>query len=101
LGNRIRDTMTELEIDDAIREAWDMVHAGAAASPGSDPTPSRCGRAGSRRTDLWRDRLAAVAEHDVTLFVLVRPWWRRLLVTWRFTRTRASVTGKPSHENVI
>jgi hypothetical protein len=69
-------SVTDLEIDDAIREAWTIVHAGSAASPlacrlaaallavtGGTPahphwiTPD----------DLWRDRLAILADQGAWL----------------------------------
>src|SRR3954469_21977537 len=67
-------SVTDLEIDDAIREAWTIVHAGSAASPlarrlaaallavtgGTHPhwvTPD----------DLWRDRLAILADQGAWL----------------------------------
>jgi hypothetical protein len=68
--------MTDLEIEDAIREAWTTQHAGSTAPPvarqlaaallavtGGTPahphwvTPD----------DLWRDRLAVLAEQDAWL----------------------------------
>ena len=66
--------VTDLEIDEAIREAWTIVHAGSAASPsarrlaaallavtgGTHPhwvTPD----------DLWRDRLAVLADQGAWL----------------------------------
>ena len=66
--------MTELEIEDAIREAWNLVHAGAAASPAARRLASALlavtGATPSRPNwvtpdDLWRDRLATLAEHGV------------------------------------
>src|SRR3954452_5245108 len=69
-------SVTDLEIDEAIREAWTIVHAGSAASPlarrlaaallavtGGTPahphwiTPD----------DLWRDRLAILADQGAWL----------------------------------
>jgi hypothetical protein len=69
-------SVTDLEIDEAIREAWTILHAGSAASPvahrlaaalltmtGGTPahphwvTPD----------DLWRDRLAVLAEQNAWL----------------------------------
>ena len=67
-------SVTDLEIDEAIREAWTMVQAGAPPSArrlaaallavtGSTPahphwiTPD----------DLWRDRLAILADQDAWL----------------------------------
>jgi hypothetical protein len=69
-------SVTELEIDEAIREAWTILHAGSAASPsarrlaaallaitGGTPahphwvTPD----------DLWRDRLAVLYEQNAWL----------------------------------
>jgi len=69
-------SVTELEIDEAIREAWPILHAGSAASPsarrlaaallaitGGTPahphwvTPD----------DLWRDRLAVLYEQNAWL----------------------------------
>jgi hypothetical protein len=69
-------SVTDLEIDEAIREAWTILHAGSAASPaarrlavallavtGGTPahphwvTPD----------DLWRDRLAILADQGAWL----------------------------------
>ena len=69
-------SVTDLEIDEAIREAWTILHAGSAASPsarrlaaallamtGGTPahphwiTPD----------DLWRDRLAVLVEQGAWL----------------------------------
>src|SRR3954447_22490624 len=69
-------SVTDLEIDEAIREAWTILHAGSATSPaacrlaaallavtGGTPahphwiTPD----------DLWRDRLAVLADQDAWL----------------------------------
>src|SRR5687767_6678577 len=75
-GRRTGSTMTELEIEEAIREAWTLVHAGAAASPATrrlaaallavtGATPSR--PSWVTPDDLWRDRLAILAKHGVWL----------------------------------
>ncbi|MGF7212442.1 hypothetical protein GGE65_007069 [Skermanella aerolata] len=68
--------MTDLEIDEAIREAWTILHAGLAASP------SACRLAAALLAvtdgtqaqphwvspdDLWRDRLTVLAEQNAWL----------------------------------
>src|SRR5918994_4558847 len=69
-------SVTDLEIDEAIREAWTIVHAGSAASP------SACRLAAALLAvtggtqahphwvtpdDLWRDRLAVLADQGAWL----------------------------------
>src|SRR5918994_5784617 len=69
-------SVTDLEIDEAIREAWTIVHAGSAASP------SACRLAAAllavtggtqahphwvTSDDLWRDRLAVLADQGAWL----------------------------------
>ena len=69
-------SVTDLEIDEAIREAWTILHAGSAASP----TAYRLAAALLAMTggtsahpdwvipdDLWRDRLAVLAEQNAWL----------------------------------
>ena len=69
-------SVTELEIDEAIREAWTILHAGSAASPsarrlaaallavtGGTPTHPHW----VTPDDLWRDRLAVLADQGVWL----------------------------------
>jgi hypothetical protein len=69
-------SVTDLEIDDAIREAWTIVHAGSAASPsvrrlaaallavtGGTPAHPHWVTPG----DLWRDRLAVLADQGAWL----------------------------------
>jgi hypothetical protein len=69
-------SVTDLKIDDAIREAWTIVHAGSAASPlarrlaaallavtgGTQAHPHW-----ATPDDLWRDRLAVLAEQNAWL----------------------------------
>jgi hypothetical protein len=68
--------MTELEIEEAIREAWKVLHAGATASPAArrlaaallavtGATPAQ--PSWVTPDDLWRDRLALLAEHGLWL----------------------------------
>jgi hypothetical protein len=68
--------MTELEIEEAIREAWDLVYARRPAPPAArrlaaallavtGATPSRPNWV--TPDDLWRDRLAVLAEHGTWL----------------------------------
>jgi hypothetical protein len=69
-------SVTDLEIDDAIREAWTIVHAGSAASPsarrlaaallavtGGTPAQPHW----ITPDDLWRDWLAILAEQGAWL----------------------------------
>lgn len=69
-------SMTDLEIDEAIREAWTILYAGPAVSPsahrlaaallavtGDTPAHSRW----VTPDDLWRDRLAVLAEQGAWL----------------------------------
>ena len=68
--------MTDLEIEEAIREAWTILYAAPAASPlacrlaaallavtGGTPTHPHW----VTPDDLWRDRLAVLAEQDAWL----------------------------------
>jgi hypothetical protein len=69
-------SVTDLEIDEAIREAWTILHAGSATSPaacrlaaallavtGGTPTHPHW----VTPDDLWRDRLAVLAEQNAWL----------------------------------
>ena len=67
-------SVTDLEIDEAIREAWTILYAGSAASPSAHRlatallavttgTPSHW----VTPDDLWRDRLAVLAEQGAWL----------------------------------
>src|SRR4051812_2576146 len=69
-------SVTDLAIEEAIREAWTILHAGSAASPsayrlaaallavtGGTPTHPHW----VTPDDLWRDRLAVLAEQDAWL----------------------------------
>ena len=69
-------SVTDLEIDEAIREAWTIRYAGPAASPsarrlaaallavtGGTPTHPHW----ATPDDLWRDRLAVLAEQGAWL----------------------------------
>ena len=69
-------SVTDLEIDEAIREAWTILHAGSATPPsarrlaaallavtGGTPTHPHW----VTPDDLWRDRLAVLAEQDAWL----------------------------------
>jgi hypothetical protein len=69
-------SVTELEIDEAIREAWTILHAGSAASPSAcrlavallavtSGTPAHPHWV--TPDDLWRDRLAVLAEQNAWL----------------------------------
>jgi hypothetical protein len=70
--------MTDLEIDEAIREAWEILSAGSAASPSARRLAAAL-LAVTRGTpahphwatpdDLWRDRLAVLAEQGAWLAV--------------------------------
>ena len=69
-------SVTDLEIDDAIREAWTIVHAGSAASPSVRRLPAALlALTGGTPAqphwvtpdDLWRDRLAVLADHGAWL----------------------------------
>jgi hypothetical protein len=69
-------SVTDLEIDEAIREAWTILHAGSATSPlarrmaaalltvtgGTQAHPHW-----ATPDDLWRDRLAVLAEQGAWL----------------------------------
>ena len=63
--------VTDLEIDEAIREAWTIVHAGSAASPSARRLAAALlAVTGGTQAhphwvppdDLWRDRLAVLAD---------------------------------------
>ena len=69
-------SMTDLEIDEAIREAWTILYAGSAASPGArrlaaallavtGGTPAHPHWV--TPDDLWRDRLAVLADQGAWL----------------------------------
>ena len=69
-------SVTDLEIDDAIREAWTIVHAGSAASPLARRLPAALlAVTGGTQAhphwitpdDLWRDRLAILADQGAWL----------------------------------
>jgi hypothetical protein len=67
-------SVTDLEIDDAIREAWTIVHAGSAASPSARRLAAALlavtgGTQAHPHTpdDLWRDRLAVLADQGAWL----------------------------------
>ena len=68
--------VTELEIDEAIREAWTILHAGSAAPPSAHRLAAALlAVTGGTQAhphwvtpdDLWRDRLADLAEQGVWL----------------------------------
>src|SRR3954466_13875222 len=69
-------SVTDLEIDEAIREAWTIVHAGSAASPSARRLAAALlAVTGGTQAhphwvtpdDLWRDRLAVLAEQGAWL----------------------------------
>ena len=68
--------VTDLEIDEAIREAWTIVHAGSAASPSARRLAAALlAVTGGTQAhphwvtpdDLWRDRLAVLADQGAWL----------------------------------
>jgi hypothetical protein len=69
-------SVTDLEIDEALREAWTIQHAGSAASPSAYRLAAAL-LAMTEGTsahphwvtpyDLWRDRLAVLAEQNAWL----------------------------------
>jgi hypothetical protein len=71
-------SVTDLEIEEAIREAWRILYAGSAASPSARQLATAL-LAITKGTmalphwitpdDLWRDRLAILAEHGAWLAV--------------------------------
>src|SRR5918994_4146236 len=69
-------SVTDLEIDEAIREAWTIVHAGSAASPSARRLAAALlAVTGGTQAhphwvtpdDLWRDRLAILADQGAWL----------------------------------
>jgi hypothetical protein len=69
-------SMTDLEIEEAIREAWTILHAGSAASPSAYRLAAALlAMTGGPSAhphwvtpdDLWRDRLAVLAEQNAWL----------------------------------
>src|SRR4051794_26997006 len=69
-------SVTDLEIDEAIREAWTILHAGSATSPAACRLAAALlAVAGGTPThphwvtpdDLWRDRLAVLADQGAWL----------------------------------
>jgi hypothetical protein len=69
-------SVTDLEIEEAIREAWTILHAGSAASPSAYRLAAALlAMTGGTSAhphwvtpdDLWRDRLAVLAEQGVWL----------------------------------
>src|SRR3954469_19253263 len=69
-------SVTDLEIDEAIREAWMIVHAGSAASPSARRLAAALlAVTGGTQAhphwvtpdDLWRDRLAVLADQGTWL----------------------------------
>jgi hypothetical protein len=69
-------SVTDLEIDEAIREAWTIVHAGSAASPSARRLAAALlAVTGGTQAhphwvtpdDLWRDRLAVLADQGAWL----------------------------------
>jgi hypothetical protein len=68
--------MTDLEIDEAIREAWTILYAGSSVSPAARRLAAAL-LAVTKGTqahphwitpdDLWRDRMAVLAEQNVWL----------------------------------
>src|SRR3954447_9246452 len=69
-------SVTDLEIDEAIREAWTIVHAGSAASPSARrlaaallavPGGTQANPHWVTPDDLWRDRLAVLADQGAWL----------------------------------
>jgi hypothetical protein len=70
----VTTNVTDLEIDEAIREAWTIVHAGSAASPSARRLAAALlavtgGTQAHPHTpdDLWRDRLAVLADQGAWL----------------------------------
>jgi hypothetical protein len=68
--------VTDLEIDEAIREAWTILHAGSATPPSARRLAAALlAVTGGTQAhphwvtpdDLWRDRLTVLAEHVVWL----------------------------------
>jgi hypothetical protein len=68
--------VTDLEIDEAIREAWTILHAGSATPPSARRLAAALlAVTGGTQThphwltpdDLWRDRLAVLAEQNAWL----------------------------------
>ena len=69
-------SVTDLEIEEAIREAWTILHAGSAASPSAYRLAAALlAMTGGTSAhphwvtpdDLWRDRLAVLAEQNAWL----------------------------------
>jgi len=69
-------SVTDLEIDEAIRDAWTIVHAGSAASPSARRLAAALlAVTGGTQAhphwvapdDLWRDRLAILADQGAWL----------------------------------
>ena len=69
-------SVTDLEIDEAIREAWTILHAGSAASPSARRLAAALlAVTGGTQAhphwvtpdDLWRDRLAVLADQGAWL----------------------------------
>jgi len=67
----VTTNVTDLEIDEAIREAWTILHAGSAASPSARRLAAALlAVTGGTQAhphwvtpdDLWRDRLAVLAD---------------------------------------
>jgi hypothetical protein len=64
--------VTNLEIEEAIREAWTTQHAGSTAPPVARQLAALLAVTGGTPShpnwvtpdDLWRDRLAVLAEQD-------------------------------------
>jgi hypothetical protein len=72
----VTTNVTDLEIDEAIREAWTIVHAGSAASPSARRLAAALlAVTGGTQAhphwvtpdDLWRDRLAVLADQGAWL----------------------------------
>src|SRR4051812_6373989 len=75
-GRFLMMSVTDLEIEEAIREAWTMLHAGSAASPSAYRLAAALlAMTGGTSAhphwvtpdDLWRDRLAVLVEQNAWL----------------------------------